>query len=374
MTPPSSGADLRSRLLAIIGRGAGAKLAEDEFDRLAMDVFRHQYERNAIYRRFCDARGANPDSVEESQRIPAVPSDAFKVAALLCGDPRDAEVAFRTSGTTRGRESRGVHYLLDTGLYRAALVAGFERHLLPASERMRMISLVAPFAEAPDSSLSFMISEVVSRFGAEGSRFYASADTLMAEPLVAALSESQAEGAPVLLMGTSLAFVHLLDRLQAENVRLDLAAGSRVMDTGGFKGVGREVGREDLYTGITNHLGIPPAQIVNEYGMTELSSQLYDGVAGSAAAVTERRYEGPGWMRSFAADPETLDPLPEGEMGILRHFDLANLDSVMAVQTADLGIVAEGEIQLRGRARGAEARGCSIAMDELVAAAARRPG
>ena len=106
--------------------------------------------------------------------------------------------------------------------------------------------------------------------------------------------------------------------------------------------------------------------------MTEMSSQFYDGVAGSAVADPDARlHAGPPWVRTRATDPETLEILPHGEVGVLRHWDLANLGSVACIQTADLGITSPDGFRVLGRARGAEARGCSLAMDDLLSALRR---
>src|SRR5690606_33965918 len=143
-------------------------------------------------------------------------------------------------------------------------------------------------------------------------------------------------------------------------------AGSRVMDTGGFKGHSRAVPRDELYAGIQARLRVPPAWVVNEYGMTEMSSQFYDGPAGAAGGAEGRVHRGPPWVRSVACDPAALAPLPPGRVGVLRHCDLGKLDSVMGLQPAGLGEVRGAGLRLLGRAGGAEARGCSIAMDELL--------
>jgi hypothetical protein len=141
------------------------------------------------------------------------------------------------------------------------------------------------------------------------------------------------------------------------------------MDTGGFKGRSREVTRAELYGAIRERLGIAPEWCVNEYGMTEMSSQFYDGAAGTAPAdPAARLHAGPAWVRTRATDPETLDILPHGEVGVLRHWDLANLGSVACIQTSDLGVTAPGGFRVLGRAQGAEARGCSLAMDDLLSA------
>jgi hypothetical protein len=362
-------ADLQQRLLDVIARGAHAPLDDAELDALARDVFAHQYDCNAPYRAFCDRRGATPETVAGWEDVPAVPTDAFKAAALVCGDPADAAAVFRTSGTTQGRERRGAHYVPDLALYDAALRAGFSAHLVPDGARPVVLSLVPNPIDLPDSSLSHMVGEVMADFGAPGSGWFVSADGGIAHRALSdALRAAEADGAAVCIPGTAFAFVHWLDALRTAGERFSLPEGSRVMDTGGFKGRSREVTRDELYAAIEERLGIAPAWCVNEYGMTEMSSQFYDGVAGSARAPAERVHAWPAWVRTRAADPETLRPLPHGQVGVLQHCDLANLNSVMAIQTADLGFTTPEGFRVLGRARGAEARGCSIAMDELLSA------
>jgi hypothetical protein len=58
--------------------------------------------------------------------------------------------------------------------------------------------------------------------------------------------------------------------------------------------------------------------------------------------------------------PETGREVGEGETGLIRVFDLANVYSVMAIQTEDLGIRRGTGFALAGRAVLAEPRGCSL--------------
>jgi hypothetical protein len=388
MSAPSS-PKLRAELLATIAAGTGAALPDGDFDRLARAVFAHQFACNRPYRLFCERRRASPETVAHWTEIPAVPTDAFKAAALVCGDAAEVEAAagiegaggrtaavFRTSGTTLGAAQRGTHYVPDLALYDAALRAGFAAHLLPEGGRMRMASLVSRPEEAPDSSLSHMAGAVVADFGTAESGWYVSPGGGIDAPgLESALRAAESAGEPVCILGTAFALVHWLDALRESGARFRLPRGSRLMDTGGFKGRSREVTREELYGAIGEMTGIPHAWCVNEYGMTEMSSQFYDGVAGRAVAPAERLHAGPPWVRTQATDPETLRPLPHGETGVLRHVDLANLQSVTAIQTADLGITSPDGFRVLGRARGAEARGCSLAMDDLLSAIGRpHPG
>jgi hypothetical protein len=173
---------------------------------------------------------------------------------------------------------------------------------------------------------------------------------------------------PCALLGTSFAFVHALDALEGE--RLPLPQRSRIMQTGGFKGRSREVAPHTLRAALAQTFAVGEGSIVAEYGMTELSSQLYEQTLRAAFenVPRERALWAPGWVRVSIVDPETLAPLPQGSEGLVRIDDLANLDSVAFIQTADLGVLSEHGLSLRGRASAAVARGCSITADELLRA------
>lgn len=379
---------LRTQLLNLFAAGADAPLDDDAFDRLALRVFAYAFDHVAAYAAYCRARDRLPGRVGHWTEIPAVPTAAFKEVPLLATGAV-AERVFRTSGTTRGPERRGVHAVADLALYRASLRATFQAYLLPDGARLRFLSLMPPAHELRDSSLAFMITDVTDAFGAPGSASFADADGLDYQGLEAAAAKAEDDGEPVLLLGTSAAFIHWLDRLAEDGRAFRLPAGSRLMDTGGFKGRGRRVEPAELRSAYARRLGLGPAHCVNEYGMTEMLSQLYDtslrdgagsGVghglgiedgAGDAdgpegVMAGARRKAGPSWVRSVAVDPETLEPLPPGRPGLLRHLDLANLGSVPAIQTEDHGAVDGGGVTLLGRATGAPPRGCSIAMDLLL--------
>jgi hypothetical protein len=180
---------------------------------------------------------------------------------------------------------------------------------------------------------------------------------------------------PALVAGTSFAFVHLEDALGDEP--LTLPSGSRVMQTGGFKGRSRSVDAAELRRTIATRFGLPEAMVIAEYGMTELSSQLYQGslrraVSGQEAPAQEalasgEGYAAPPWLVVTAVDPVTLAPVAEGDVGLARFVDLANVDSAVAVQTADrIRTLADGTIELLGRAPGATPRGCSLALEHLL--------
>jgi len=373
MATVSEGARLRERVLAAFREPMDRPLPEAAFDDLARAIFAWQFAHNPPFAAFCRNRGRTPGTVGHWTEIPPVPTEAFKHVELTAGDPGTARAVFRTSGTTQGGDRRGTHYILDLSLYHGALLPAFAAYLLPDQARLVMLSLMPPPDQLPDSSLAHMVGTVIGQLGAPGSGWFASlTGGIDAEALARALRACTADGRPVCLLGTTLGFVSWLDQLERRGERFSLPAGSRLMDTGGYKGRSRAVAAADMLERYRTALGVGPEWCVNEYGMTELCSQLYDAhlrdlVLGRGPRL--RRKVPPPWLRTRVVDPETLAPVPPGREGLLQHFDLANLGSVIAVQTEDIGVAREDGIELRGRVLGASPRGCSLAMEDLLLAA-----
>ena len=328
---------LAQQIIDFIENGTGG---DAEFERLALGLFARQYALCAPYRRLCLGQGASPETVQRWQDIPAVPAAAFKVFDLSCVPTDETAAVFHSSGTTGAQTSR--HYFDRDALtlYEISLRAGFSA-ALPKRPKTLWAMMPEPPA-APHSSLSHMLGAL----GAE--RFFWDNDAALS----AALSE---QTKPVTLFGTAFAFVQLFDG-SAQDRRLP--AGSIVVETGGFKGRTREVPREELYGLFQSRLGVPLERCFSEYGMSEMASQFY-----GQGLDPEKR--GPHWVRTRTIDPETGDDAPPGTPGLLRHYDLANFNSVGVLQTQDLGTLTPGGFVLHGRAPDAEVRGCSLTVEEL---------
>jgi hypothetical protein len=336
----------------------------ESFDTLASDLARFQAARVPGYRRLCAAHGVEPASLTSARQAPAVPTDAFKIDHVFAFDASEAVATFRTSGTTLG--ARGEHRMRDVGTYDAAALA-FGRVMIARDLSLPIPVLVlgASPQEASDSSLMHMCATFVRNFGTPEppeQTFFVRTGRLRVDALrerIARLSTST----PVLVLATSFALVNLLDEIGRDVLRLPL--GSRVMQTGGFKGKSREIAPRELREGTARALGVDVHAIVSEYGMTELSSQFWQPVR-DAHDTSEGVYAEPPWARIVPVDPETLEPMPTGEVGIARIEDLANVDSAFAILTQDrVRRVAGGGFELLGRLPGAPPRGCSIALEEM---------
>jgi hypothetical protein len=335
--------------------------SDESFDSLALAIAEYQARFSRGHAKLRQLHGT-PTSVD---RIPGVPADAFRATRVAVHAPEDDVARFVTSGTSAG--SRGTHAFRTTSTYESILLRSGEAAL---EDRRRLVLALAPDPGTPEqSSLGFMLRRFMHRFDGTQERWLFGSNGLDLDGLQAAIREARASGRDVLFLATSFALVELLDR--RATLELALPEDSVVMQTGGFKGRTRELDPARLRQEVAACFGIPDRNIVSEYGMTELTSQLYDFTLRGG---TPGQYRPPPWLRVSAVDPATLDPLPAGEVGLARFVDLGNVDSAVAVVTQDRVRVTMDGIELLGRQPGALPRGCSLAIEELVLQARENPG
>lgn len=310
----------------------------EPFERIVLAVHAWQHQHTPVLRALRDAPATTVEdlprlSVELFRHLDVgtVPYDATDIAV------------FRTSGTSVGR--RGVHRTWDTTVYDHSATAWAHRCL--PEDVGDVVALLPPPLEAPDSSLSHMIATLADP---ERLTWHLLDGALDLEGLEERLTETDR---PLFVATTAFSLAAWL----AQGAPA-LPEGSTVMVTGGFKGHRAAVAPEDLYA--TARSTLQPAHLVTEYGMTELSSQLW-GRPGAP-------YVPPPWLRVLAVDPVDGRPLPPGTPGQLAFLDLANVDSVVGIETFDEGVVHDdGTVTLLGRLSGSAARGCSLTAERALA-------
>jgi len=341
----------------------------EHFEELACAVFVHQYETVAPYRRYCQNLAVSPDSLRSLNEIPFVSTLAFKYADLTPKTNRPDSRSFLTSGTTSGGERRGRHVVVEPEIYRASALAHLRTMLLPDDPKpMRMLAIHPTADVLPESSLSTMISWALAEFGCEPSIAAVDSGGVDAALAHRFLARAEHDRAAVCILGTTAAFATLFAHLSETGRPLRLAPGSRMMDTGGPKGQVVPLDAATVAELASSELGIPPELVINEYGMTELCSQMYDATPFNSklsGPPGQRVKIPPPWLRAFAIDPVTMGSVPEGKPGVLGFFDLANVNSVSAIVTDDLGVVEGSRVRMLGRAGGAEARGCALALESF---------
>jgi hypothetical protein len=294
---------------------------------------------------------------------PALPTDVFRFRRIAAHSADQDVRVFRSSGTTS--TDRSVHHYRDLSLYDSAARAAARHMLFPDVDVMTLVVLAPHEDETPDSSLDYMLARFADWFGST-SRWVWREGAIDLEAVTTVLRDAEASGEPVALLGTSFAFVHVEDGLGDR--AFDLPAGSRIMQTGGYKGRSREIDPDVLLGALSTRYGIAAPFIIGEFGATELSSQMYETTLREAIDGNPgpRRLWAPPWVRVTPVDPDSLEPVEGDAVGLLRIDDCANLDSVCCIQTADLARRVDDGIVVLGRAQGASPRGCSLAADQAL--------
>ena len=352
---------------------------DDSFQNLAFRIFDYQFKKNKHYRNFCLLEKKDPKRIKSWKEIPAMPAVGFKELVLSTFPIRHAVKVFRTSGTTQSL--RGAHFFDTLKLYEAAIIPPFEKYLLPDHASCAYFFLIHSPADEPASSLSHMMG-VINRVFAGGrgrTYIYIKEGHPRFRGLVRDLKRSKK---PAFILSTAFLLKSFLDYLGSHKIILKLPKGSRIMETGGFKGRIKEISKRRLYAECEKLLGVDKNFCVNEYGMTELSSQFYsmtlhDKVTGTFGDRHSNHNRmpvpkgashliGPAWTRTLVIDPKTGKEVKKGSVGVLRHFDLANRGSVMVIQTEDLGRAVGDGFELLGRAPQSELRGCSLTYEDFL--------
>lgn len=341
---PARRSTWRDHLLAL------APQDEVAFNSTALLLFQWQLERNSAYRRLIQQTGIRPHTLQHWSEIPAVSQTLFKSNRIAAHPPAQTRTTFRSSGTTG--QPRSQHHFAALDLYRAVSTRGATLGFCPPSAPKPLFFFLTPSPrQAPDSSLARMFDFWKKEFAASPSTFWVQREKLPLAALRTAIETAIAARSIVFLCGPAFSYVPLLDAWS--NSPLNLPLGSRILETGGFKGRSREIKKPTFYRQLSDLFGLESTEIWNEYGMCELSSQAY-------AQGPNGEHHCPPWARVLIVDPATNRPVRRGQRGLVRWIDLANIDSVLAIQTHDLARRTNSGFQLIGRLPALPLRGCSL--------------
>lgn len=311
---------------------------EAEFEALALNVFKFQFENNKVYRSFCDLLYKHPSDVKTITDIPFLPIEFFKTRKVICSH-QNSEMVFTSSGTTGSVTSK--HYVINLEIYKESFRKGFTQ-FYGAIEDYTILALLPSYLEREGSSLVYMVNDLIAQSKSPDSGFYLNNLSELRETLL----RLDSEGKKILLIGVSFA---LLDLVEGETFQLK---NTIVMETGGMKGRRQELIRTELHDKLKNGFGVNT--IHSEYGMTELLSQAYSKGSGI--------FECPPWMRILTRDTE--DPLAlqsSGKAGGINVIDLANINSCSFIATQDLGrVYPDNSFEIIGRYDNSDVRGCNL--------------
>lgn len=308
------------------------------FERVALQVFHMQAQKNAVYKRYLSLLKINHEDIHSLSDIPFLPIQFFKSHTVIA-TTKQPDIVFESSGTTGDIPSS--HHVADLNLYSQSFNQSFA-HFYGAIEEYAILALLPSYLERQGSSLVYMVNELISRSNNRFSGFYL-ADL---DSLKNTLKTLEKSGQKTLLIGVSFALLDLADSMEFT------LKNTIVMETGGMKGRRKELVREELHERLCKGFGLK--MIHSEYGMTELLSQAYSKGNGI--------FYCPAWMKIIIRDTEdALSSQEFGKTGGINVVDLANLNSCSFIATQDLGkSYNDGSFEVLGRFDNSDIRGCNL--------------
>ena len=312
--------------------------SEAEFINAALEVFKHQFKNNKVYRSFCDLLCVHPSDVKTIEDIPFLPIQFFKSKKVL-SSLNEIEETFTSSGTSGSTTSK--HFITDLSWYTNSYLKGFQ-HFYGNIEDYVVLALLPNYLERKGSSLVFMVDDLIRKSKKVKSGFFLNNEADLAKKLQKLDKKRQ----KTLLIGVSFALLDLI-----ENYSFNLK-NTIIMETGGMKGRRKELVRSELHELLSKGFGVD--KIHSEYGMTELLSQAYSSGNGV--------FKCPPWMKVLTRDTEdALTINKPGKSGGINVIDLANYNSCSFIATQDLGKFNQnGTFEVIGRFDNSDIRGCNL--------------
>ncbi len=312
--------------------------SQKQFEKIALKVFRYQYENNKVYHEFCNFLKTDPHKVKSIQQIPFLPIQFFKSHEVI-SNTHEIQETFTSSGTTGMITSK--HLVTDVTLYEESYRKGFSEFYGNIEDYV-VLALLPSYLEREGSSLIYMVKDLIELSNHPESGFYLNNH----DELITQLITLEKAGQNVILIGVTFA---LLDLIEQQQFKLQHTI---IMETGGMKGRRKEMIREELHDQLCEGFGV--SAIHSEYGMTELLSQAY--------SLGNGVFECPAWMQILVRDTEdALTYILDGKTGGINVIDLANINSCSFIATQDLGKKnPNNSFEVLGRFDNSDIRGCNL--------------
>lgn len=351
---------LTEDVLKFIETGVDSDVPDSIFNDYCLRMFFLHYQVNPIFHEFCEAKKVRPGDVDRWQDIPMVYNDVFKTHLVASFPLEKSVMACLTGGTTsltqRGRifrdeDGKKLVFTANRVMTGSYLFPDFE-----AGKRCRILILAPSPEMAPSMGMAIGMDQTRQHFGTPDSMFLLGKSGILINDLLKALREAEASGVPIALIGATSAYVYFFQSCRRKKMTFCLPPGSRICDGGGYRGRFGEVTRNDYYAMVEEVLGIPNSHCVNVLGEAETATNLFDDSLRRHAKglpQRERIRPVPPWSRVLAMSIDDLKPLPDGEVGLLAHWDLANVPTVLAVITDNLGYTTDNGrgCEMVGRAK-----------------------
>ena len=320
---------------------------QKQFDKVALQVFRFQYQNNLVYRDFCNLLNIDVSKIKTVTQIPFLPIQFFKTHKIVSTNDPVQEI-FTSSGTTNANVT-SQHFVTDVSLYEQSYSKGFSAFYGNIKDYV-VLALLPSYSERSGSSLIYMVDDLIAKTNNPNSGYFLKNHS----DLLQKIKELQSENHNIILIGVTFALLDLLETIEKKQINFD-GSNLIIMETGGMKGRRKEMIRDELHLLLKD--GFSVSGIHSEYGMTELLSQAY--------SLGNGVFECPPWMQILIRDTEDAQTyVQNNKTGGINVIDLANLNSCSFIATQDLGKLYENSsFEVLGRFDNSDIRGCNLMVE-----------
>jgi long-chain-fatty-acid---luciferin-component ligase len=321
------------------------------------------------YKRYCELHNVRPEDIktyEDLIKIQPIPSDIFRDSEkLILSIPENEVIKVLTTSSTTSKNP--VRYALDKITFEKMknfnakswqkvfeILPGSMIFLTPSPTETK-VGLVGGAYEI-FKSIGFNESDI--NFAAKGGNF----DSEVVLNFITKYKH------PIYLYGPPFAYWSLVEYMKNKGKKIDLGAESRLIITGGWKGVKGEVSKEELYKGMAEIFGVNENQIRDGLGLTD--------VMGMIPECSYHKKHVPPWYHVSIRNPENInEEVDEGKTGLLAVMSSFISSYPAFTLPGDMGAVWEKEckcgftgqtVEHRGRASKLGARGCAIRLEEFM--------
>lgn len=314
----------------------------EEFERLTLQLFQFQHIHNKVYREYCDLLSVDPEKISSITEIPFLPVSFFKTHRVVTTQFQPEKIFYSSS---TGGIQPSQHEVKELSLYEKSFINAFTLFYGDPA-KYTILALLPGYLERENSSLVYMMNELIKQTGKEESGFY----LYNYQDVYNILSQLKLQKRETILFGVTFALLDLVEKWSIDFPELT------IFETGGMKGRRPELVKDQIHNILKERFGV--SSIHSEYGMCELLSQAY--------SYGDNLFQTPPWMKLLLRDER--DPFnisDKIEKGVINVIDLANVYSCAFIATDDLGKMKDEKIEIIGRLDQAEIRGCNLLVGDL---------
>lgn len=331
-------------------------------------AFDHHYNNCGDYGRYCDSLNVKPDDLktpDDIKKIPLLPIQVFKERKILSVPEDGIELICKSSGTGG----------MPSHVYKDSITLSRARKHLALTARKFLplihgfMAVLSPTFEEMDAWVVWVMSYVSTLF--DESEFFVKQGNFIASNVVKKLIETNIK--PRHLMGPPFLVMAVVKYCQKNGISVPLDAESTINTGGGWKNFeGKKISQQMFRELVSKTLSINQANIIDSLGLVEINSLMVD--------CEYHHKHIPPWAYVSIRDPQDSEKEVEmGEEGLIGYLDSISPSYPAFILSDDIGrlIVPDGEKCECGRigpclqeeirrAKGAEARGCSLKIEQFT--------